>query len=394
MQTIQDNDVVIVSTVRTPIGKFNGGLSSISATELGAHAIKGALAKVSQWIKPQDVGEVFMGNVLSANLGQAPARQAALKAGLPESVPCTTVNKVCASGMKSIMFGALSIKSGQRDVVVCGGMENMSQVPYYLPNMRNGKRLGDSQCVDGMIKDGLWDVYNNVHMGNAGERCAKIYNFSREDQDAFAIESHTRAHNNKHLSSLEIVPVNNVKHDESVNVSNFDKLKKLKPVFGETVSAGNSSPLSDGAACVILVSGAFFKKQKMIVEAYIIRAFDDAAQKPMDFTTAPALVVPKLLEKSNLKSNQVDAWEINEAFGVVALANQKLLGLDPEKVNIFGGAVAIGHPIGCSGCRIIVTLCNVLKQKGGRYGCASICNGGGGASGIIIERVNNMQSKL
>ncbi|KAL0481788.1 acetyl-CoA C-acetyltransferase [Acrasis kona] len=396
-QPIKDDDVLLVSYVRTPVGKFNGSLSNKNATDLGALVIKNALSKVQGWMTLSDVGEVFMGNVLSSNLGQAPARQSALKAGLPESVPCTTVNKVCASGMKAIMMGAMSIMTKQRQVVVCGGMENMSQVPYYLPNMRNGKRLGDSTCVDGMIKDGLWDVYNNVHMGTAADKCSKDHSISREEQDAYAILSHSRSNENKKHIENEIAPVGEFKNDESVNVNNFDKLKKLKPVFGDSITAGNSSPLSDGASCVILCSGSFFlsKCKNLPADVFLIRAFDDAAVSPMQFTIAPSKVVPPLLKKLNLNVSDIDYWEINEAFAVVALANQKLLKIEPEKLNVFGGGVSFGHPIGSSGCRIVVTLCNILSQRNGRLGCAAICNGGGGASGLVVERlVRHQRSKM
>jgi acetyl-CoA C-acetyltransferase len=399
---ILDKDVLIVGYCRTPIGSFNGSLSSVPCVELGARAIRGALDQFK--IDTNDVEEVFMGCVLSANLGQAPARQACLKAGLNHEVPCTTVNKVCASGMKAIEMGAMSIMCGLRSVVVCGGMESMSNAPFYLPEYRFGKRMNDGKIIDGMIKDGLWDPYKNIHMGNCAELCAKTYSFSREQQDEYAIESFRRlnqAYNNGYLQN-EIVPVSVTSQKGEITIVSVDdnasrkldsgKIKALKPAFQKdgTVTAGNASSISDGASAVVLVSGAYFKKllQYRWSDEYIttIRSFNDTAKQPEWFTTAPADAIKKTLEQCRLNISDVDYFEINEAFAVVSLANCKLLNLDLRKVNIFGGAVALGHPIGCSGCRIVVTLCNILKVKNALIGCASICNGGGGASCIILER--------
>jgi acetyl-CoA C-acetyltransferase len=391
-------EVFIVSAVRTPMGSFNGALATVSATQLGAAAIKGALQKIN--LDAKEVQEVYMGNVLQAGLGQAPARQAAKFAGLPDSVICTTVNKVCASGMKSIALGAQSIMLGENDVVVAGGMENMSQVPHYLPGSRNGFRLGDAKLIDGMVYDGLTDVYNRQHMGNCAELCAKEKNISRQEQDQFAIESYRRAAAawDSGKFNNEVIPVSVpqrkgdpviVSKDEEYTNVKLDKIPALNPVFQKdgTVTAANASTLNDGASAVILMSKEKAEKLGIKPLAKII-SFADAEQTPEWFTTAPSVALPKALHKAGLKTNDISFWELNQAFSVVGLANIKELGLDPDKVDVNGGAVALGHPLGSSGCRIIVTLINVLKQNNGKYGAAGICNGGGGASAMIIENIN------
>jgi acetyl-CoA C-acetyltransferase len=389
-------EVFIVSAVRTPIGSFLGSLSSVPAPKLGAAAIKAAVERAG--IKPEDVQEVFMGNVLQAGLGQAPARQAALFAGLPENTPCTTVNKVCASGMKAIMLGAQTIKAGDNDIVVVGGMENMSQVPHYY-NAREGVKLGDVKMIDGLVKDGLWDVYNNKHMGNCAETCASEKGFSREEQDKFAIESYKRSAAAWESGKFdnEVIPVEVpqrkgdpiiVKEDEEYKRINFEKVGTLRPAFDKegTVTAANASTLNDGASALVLMSKEKMEELGLKPLAKIV-SYGDAAQSPEWFTTAPAKAIPVALKKAGLSVNDIDYWELNEAFSVVALANIKELGLDPSKVDVNGGAVSIGHPLGNSGSRIIVTLINVLKQNNGKYGGAGICNGGGGASAMIIENV-------
>lgn len=390
-------EVYIVSAVRTPMGSFNGAFTTLPATQLGAAAIKGALDKIK--LNPKEVQEVYMGNVLQAGLGQAPARQAAKFAGLPDSVICTTVNKVCASGMKSIALAAQSIMLGENDVVVAGGMENMSQVPHYLPGSRNGFRLGDAKLIDGMVYDGLTDVYNRQHMGNCAELCAKDKNISREEQDQFAINSYKRAaaawENGKFNN--EVVPVAVpqrkgdpivVAKDEEYSNVKLEKIPSLSPVFQKdgTVTAANASTLNDGASAVILMSKEKAEALGIKPLAKIV-SFADAEQAPEWFTTAPSVALPKALKKANLNVSDIDFWELNQAFSVVGLANMKELGLNPEKVDVNGGAVALGHPLGSSGCRIIVTLINVLKQNNGKYGAAGICNGGGGASAMIIENI-------
>ncbi len=389
--------VYIVSAVRTPIGAFNGSLAAVSAPQLGATAIKGALAQAG--IAPEMVQEVFMGNVISAGLGQAPATQAMIYAGIPNTVPATTINKVCASGSKAIMMAAQSIMLGINDVVVAGGMESMSNIPYYLDKARNGYRLGHGTIIDGMVKDGLWDVYNDYHMGNAAELCAREYKFTREDQDAFAIESYTRAQKAYAVNAFanEIVPVEIpvrgkdpilVSVDEEYTKVNFDKLKTLKPAFEKegTITAANASKLNDGASALVLMSEEKVKELGLTPLAKII-AFADAAQAPEWFTTAPALAIPKALKWAGVDIKDVDFFELNEAFSVVGLANTQILGIDAQKVNIRGGAVALGHPLGSSGSRIVVSLAHILKAEGGRYGVTGICNGGGGASAIVIENV-------
>ena len=390
-------NVVIVAAKRTPMGSFGGSLSSVPATKLGAAAIKGALESID--LNPNLIEEVFMGNVLQANLGQAPARQAAIYAGISENTPCTTVNKVCASGMKSVMLGAQSIMTGNADVVVAGGMENMSMVPHYY-NARNGKKLGDISLVDGLVKDGLTDVYNKVHMGNCADQCADKYKISREEQDEFAIESYNKAKyaSNNGLFKQEIVKVNIpqrkgddiiVDQDEEYKNVKLEKIPNLKPVFSKdgSVTAANASTLNDGASALILMSEEKAKELNLKPIAKII-SYADASQEPKWFTTSPTKAINKALGRANMTINDIDFWELNEAFSVVGIVNTQLLKLNPKKVDINGGAVALGHPLGSSGCRIIVTLINVLKQNKGKIGGAGICNGGGGASSIIIESIN------
>lgn len=389
-------EVYIISAVRTPIGSFMGSLSTVPAPQLGAAAIKGALAKAN--INANNVDEVFMGNVLQANVGQAPARQAAIFAGLNENVPCTTVNKVCASGMKSIALGAQSIIAGDNECVVVGGMENMSMVPHYV-NGRNGVKLGDIKMVDGMVKDGLTDVYNRVHMGVCAEKCATEKNVSREEQDAFAIESYKRSAAAWDAGKFdnEIVPVEVpqrrgdaivVSKDEEYTNVKMEKIPALRPVFDKegTVTAANASTLNDGASALILMSKEKMDELGLNPIAKVV-SYADAAQAAEWFTTAPSLAIPKALKKANLTNDDIDYWELNQAFSVVGIANTKELGLDPAKVDVNGGAVALGHPLGNSGSRIIVTLINVLKQNGGKLGAAGICNGGGGASAMVIENL-------
>jgi len=387
-------EVVIVSAVRTPIGSFMGNLSSIPATKLGATAIKAALEKIN--LNPAKVDEVLMGSVLQANLGQAPARQAALFAGIPNSVPCTTVNKVCASGMKAIMQGAQAIKCGDAEIVIAGGMENMSSVPHYL-NGRLGQKMGNINVIDGMIKDGLTNVYDGKHMGTCGDLCADEHNFSREEQDAFAIESYKRSAKAWEDGKFndEIVPVEVpqrkgdpliINEDEEYRNVKMEKIPSLRPVFNKdgTVTAANASTLNDGAAALVLMSKEKAKELNLTPLA-TIKGYADAALEPEWFTIAPAKAIPKALAKANKSLDSIDYFEFNEAFSVVGLANTKLLGIDANKVNVNGGAVSLGHPLGCSGARIVVTLIHVLKQNNGKLGAAGICNGGGGASAIVIE---------
>ncbi len=389
-------EVYIVSAVRTPMGSFGGALSSVPAPKLGATAIKGAIDKAG--ISPDIIDEVFMGNVLQANLGQAPARQAAIFAGISKETPCTTVNKVCASGMKAISLGAQTILAGDNDVVVVGGMENMSMVPHYY-NARKATKLGDVKVIDGLIKDGLTDVYDQVHMGVCADKCADEYNFSREDQDNFAIESYKRSAKAWEEGKFndEIVPVEVpqrkgepiiVDRDEEYTNVKLEKIPQLRAVFTKdgTVTAANASTLNDGASAIILMSGEKVKELGIQPIAQVL-GYGDAAQDPEWFTTAPAKAVPVALKKAGLEIKDIDYWELNQAFSVVGLANIKLLGLDPSKVDVNGGAVSLGHPLGNSGSRIIVTLINVLKQNGGTYGAAGICNGGGGASAMVIKNV-------
>jgi len=389
-------EVYIVAAARTPMGAFLGGLSSIPATQLGSVAIKGALEKGN--VKAELIDEVFMGNVLQAGVGQAPARQAALGAGLGNNVPCTTVNKVCASGMKAIMFGAQSILAGDNHIVVAGGMESMSQVPHYLDG-RNGVKFGNIGMLDGITKDGLLDVYSKVPMGNCAELCAKEYGFSREAQDEFAIASYTKSAEAWKAGKFndEVVPVAvpqrkgdpiMVSEDEEYKNVFLDKIPSLRPAFDKegTITAANASTLNDGASAVILASKEAVEKYDLKPIAKIV-SYADAAHAPEWFTTAPSLAIPKALDKAGLTTADVDFWELNEAFAVVGMANTKILGLDPAKVDVNGGAVSLGHPLGNSGSRVVVTLINVLKQNGGKIGGAAICNGGGGASAIIIENI-------
>jgi len=391
-------EVVIVSAVRTPMGSFGGSLSSVSATKLGATAIKGAIEKAG--IQSSAIDEVFMGNVLQANLGQAPARQAAIFAGISKNVPCTTINKVCSSGMKSIMIAAQSIKCGDNNVVIAGGMENMSSVPHYFDKGRKGQKLGDMKLIDGLVKDGLTDVYNRVHMGVCAEKCANEMNFTREEQDAFAIESYKRSANSwatgKFTDEVVSVEVKQrrgdsliITEDEEYKNVKIEKIPTLRPVFDKegTVTAANASTLNDGASALVLMSADKASELKLKPLAKIV-SYADAAHEPEWFTTAPSKALPTALAKAGLNTTEVDYFELNEAFSVVGLANIKILDLDSSKVNINGGAVSIGHPLGSSGSRIIVTLINVLKQNGGKIGAAGICNGGGGASAMVIELLN------
>ena len=388
-------EIVIVSAVRTPIGSFLGSLSSLTAVNLGTAAIKGALDKID--LDPTHVNEVFMGNVVQAGVGQAPARQAALGAGIPNSVPCTTVNKVCASGMKAVMFAAQSIALGDNEIVVAGGMESMSQIPHYV-HMRNGQKFGPATLVDGMQKDGLVDAYDGNAMGVCADLCAKEYDFSREDQDAFAIESYKRSAAAWEAGKFdnEIVPVEVpqrrgepliVKEDEEFKNVRMDKIASLRPAFSKdgTVTAANASTINDGAGAVILMTKE--KAEELGLEILCtIKSYADAATEPEWFTTAPSKALPKALAKAGVTQDEIDFFEFNEAFSVVGLANMKILGLSSENVNVNGGAVSLGHPLGCSGVRILITLINVLKQNNAKLGAAAICNGGGGASAMVISR--------
>ncbi|WP_100074371.1 acetyl-CoA C-acyltransferase [Chryseobacterium camelliae] len=390
-------EVFIVSAVRTPIGSFMGSLSAVPATRLGTVAVKGALDKIS--LDPKEVQEIYMGNVLQAGEGQAPARQVAIGAGLSISTPATTINKVCASGMKAVTMAAQAIKAGDAEVIVAGGMENMSMVPHYY-HARTATKLGDVKMQDGMVLDGLTDVYNKVHMGVCAEKCAADYSFSREDQDNFAIESYKRSAKawSEGRFSDEVVPVEIPQRkgepvifaeDEEYKAVNFDRISTLPTVFKKeegTVTAANASTLNDGASALILVSKEKMEELGLKPLAKIV-SYADAAQEPENFTTAPAKALPIALKKAGLEIADIDIFEFNEAFSVVGLANNKILGLDAAKVNVNGGAVALGHPLGSSGSRIIVTLINALKQNNGKYGAAAICNGGGGASAIVIENI-------
>ena len=390
-------DVVIVSAVRTPIGSFGGALSGISAPKLGATAISAAIKKAG--IQPKDVEEVLMGNVLQAGIGQAPARQAAIYAGISENVPCTTINKVCSSGMKAIMMASQSIKAGDADIIVAGGMENMSAVPHYLQNGRNGTKLGNMPLVDGLVHDGLTDVYNEQHMGVCAELCASEHEISREEQDAFALESYSRSAAAWEAGKYknEVVPVHVpqrrgddliIDTDEDFSKVRHDKVPSLRPVFKKngTITAANASNINDGACALVIMSAEKAAEMKLSPLAKIT-GYADAAHEPEWFTTAPAKALPKALKKAGTNLNQVDYFEFNEAFSVVGLANMKILGLDSSKVNVNGGAVSLGHPLGASGARIVSTLLSVLDQNNGKVGAAAICNGGGGASAIVIEKV-------
>ena len=390
-------EVFIVSAVRTPMGSFLGRLASVPATKLGSTAIKGALDKIN--LDPKHVQEVYMGNVLQAGEGQAPARQAAICAGLSNETTATTINKVCASGMKAVMMAAQSIKAGDQDVIVAGGMENMSSVPHYF-NARNATKLGDVKMQDGMVLDGLTDVYGKVHMGVCAEKCAAEYGLTREDQDNFAIESYKRSAKawsegkfKEEVVSVEIPQRKGdpiiFSEDEEYKAVNFDRIGTLATVFQKengTVTAANASTLNDGASALVLMSKEKMEALGLKPLAKIV-AYADAAHEPEWFTTAPSKALPIALKKANLEISDIDFFEFNEAFSVVGLANNKILGLDSSKVNVNGGAVSLGHPLGSSGSRIIVSLINILKQNNGKYGAAAICNGGGGASAIIIENL-------
>jgi len=389
-------EAVIVSIARTPIGSFLGSLANIPAPKLGAIAIKGALDKIN--LDSKLVDEVYMGNVVSAGLGQAPAKQAAMYAGIPNSVPCTTINKVCSSGMKSMMLAAQAIQLGDAEIIVAGGMENMSSIPHYM-NGRNGTKLGNIKVQDGLLVDGLTDVYDQQHMGTCGDLCANEYGFSREDQDDFAIGSYKKSAEawNKGYFKNEVVPVEIPQRrgepiifseDEEYKNVKFDKIPSLRPVFSKegTVTAANASTLNDGAAALIIMSADKAKELKLKPLAKIL-GFADASQEPKWFTTAPAKALPKALEKAKISIEDVDYFELNEAFSVVGLANIKLLGLNAAKVNVNGGAVSLGHPLGMSGARIVIALTTILEQQKGKIGAAGICNGGGGASAIIIEKI-------
>lgn len=389
------NEVYIVSMARTPIGSLSGALTPLTAVNLGAQAIKKAIERAG--ITGNDVEEVIMGNVIQANTGQAPARQAAIAAGVHVNATVTTVNKVCASGMKAIIYGAQSILLGDKHVVVCGGMESMTNAPYMMAGARNGYRYGNGEVFDAIVRDALQDPYSKEMMGNSGDRCAKKFNFSREDQDAYALESYKRAADaykngwfNDELFEVELPgkePVF-VKEDEEYKKLRPEKVASLKPAFGKegTVTAVNASKINDGAAAVVLMSGEMVKKLGVKPIAKIL-GYGDAEQAPDDFTTSPSLAMPKAIAKAGLQQKDIDYYEINEAFSNVAMANMKLLSIDHSRLNAFGGAVALGHPVGASGARIICTLISVLKNKGGKYGCAGICNGGGGASAVVIEKL-------
>ncbi|ORY80422.1 acetyl-CoA acetyltransferase [Protomyces lactucae-debilis] len=397
-------DVYIVSVARTPLGAFQGSLASLTAVQLGSHTIKAAVSRAN--ISPDQVEECFFGNVCQANNGQNPARQCAIGAGLPESVPCTTINKVCASGMKATIIGAQTIMSGTAGIVVVGGTESMSNVPYYVPTARTGSKFGAVQMVDGLQKDGLTDAYSGNGMGDAAEICAETYKIDRDAQDQFAIETYQRAQAaTKNGDFLEIAPIEvsggRGKPNKTVSVDdeqanlNIEKLKTVKASFKKdgTATAANSSPLSDGACAIILASGEAVKKYSLKPIAKIL-GWGDVAKAPVEFTTSPSLAVPKALKHAGVSADQCDFHEVNEAFSVVALANAQILGLDREKVNAFGGAVALGHPLGCSGARIIATLTSVLARKGGNIGTASICAGGGTGSAIVIQHVDATKEKL
>lgn len=390
------NEVYIVSMARTPIGSLSGGLSPLTAVQLGTQAIKEAMKRAG--ITGNDVEEVIMGNVIQANVGQAPARQAALNAGIHVNATCTTVNKVCASGMKAIIYGMQSIMLGDKNIVVAGGMESMTNAPYMIASARNGYRYGNGELVDGIVRDALQDPYTKEMMGNSGDRCAKKFNFTREDQDKFALESYRRAAEaykngwfKDELFDVEITGKGEstyVKEDEDYKKLKPEKVATLKPSFSKdgTVTAVNASKINDGAAAVVLMSGQKVKELGLKPLAKLT-GYGDAEQAPDDFTTSPSIAMPRALSKAGLTIKDMDYFEINEAFANVTMANTKLLGLDPARVNVFGGAVAIGHPVGASGARIICTLISVLKHKGGKRGCAGICNGGGGASAVVIELV-------
>ncbi len=392
-----NKEVVIVSAARTPIGSFLGSLSTVPATKLGSIAIKGALEKIN--LKPELVEEVLMGNVVQAGVGQAPARQASLGAGIPDTVPCTTINKVCSSGMKAVMQGAQSIMLGDTSIVVAGGMENMSLIPHYL-HLRTGKKFGPANMEDGMQKDGLVDAYDHNAMGVCADLCASEHNFSREEQDKFAMQSYERSAKawKEGKFDNEVVPVEVpqrkgdpviVKEDEEFKNIRIEKIPSLRPAFSKdgTVTAANASTINDGAGAMVLMSRE--KAEELGLKPLaVIKGFADAAQEPKWFTTAPAKALPKALAKAGVKQEEIDFFEFNEAFAVVGLANMKILGLNDKNTNVNGGAVSLGHPLGCSGVRILITLLNVLEQNNAKFGAAAICNGGGGASSMVIERIS------
>jgi acetyl-CoA C-acetyltransferase len=388
-------NVYILSVARTPVGSLNGTLASVTAPQLGAIAIKAALERSG--IQPDQVNELFMGNVVSAGIGQAPAQQASIFAGLPVTLPCTTVNKVCASGMKAIMLGAQSISNGDNDIVIAGGMESMSNIPYYLEKARTGLRLGHGQVTDGIIKDGLWDPYNNYHMGEAGELCSTEYRITREEQDEFAKESYSRtikAYEQGYFNN-ELVPVEikgkvpgKITEDEEYKKVNFEKMPSLKPAFTKdgTITAANASKINDGAAAVVLISEDKMKSMGLTPVAKII-SYADASQSPEWFTTTPIKAMTNALNKAGMQVSDIDYFEINEAFSCVPIVNAREMNIPKDRLNVWGGAVSMGHPIGCSGARITITLTSVLQQLNGRFGMAGICNGGGGASAIILSKV-------
>ncbi|QHV99635.1 acetyl-CoA C-acyltransferase [Spirosoma endbachense] len=390
------NEVVIISAVRTPIGSFGGVLATLSAIDLGATAIRGALTRAG--VSASQVQEVYMGNVVSANVGQAPAKQAAMKAGLPANIPCTTINKVCASGTKAIMMAAQTIQLGQADIVIAGGMESMSNAPYYVPKARFGYKYGNAELVDGLARDGLVDAYDQCAMGVFADQTAEKYAINRESQDAFTVQSYRRSETSTVSGRFgaEIVPIEvagrkstvTVQNDEEYTNVNYDKIPTLKPAFrpNGTVTAASSSPISDGASALVIMSRRKADELGLKPLARIL-AYADAEQEPQWFTTAPTKAVPLALERADLKIDDIDYFEVNEAFAVVPLAFSEILHVPQEKLNVFGGAVSIGHPLGASGARIVTTLTNVLQQNSGRYGVAGICNGGGGASAIVLEKL-------
>lgn len=391
-------NVVIVDAVRTPVGSFQGSLAGVSATELGSQTIRALVERTG--IKKDDIGEVYMGNVIATGLGQAPCRQAVLNAGLPNTIPCTTINKVCASGMKAVMLASLTLQQDPSKVMIAGGMESMSNVPFIVPKVRAGLKFGDGQLIDGLLYDGLTDSYDKHPMGVCGDHCAKEHNISREEQDEYAIRSYRLANEAAEKGEFkdEIVPVSIkarkgesvVDQDEEYTRMSLEKIPRLRPAFSKegTVTAANASTLNDGASCMLLMHEDEANKRGLKPLARIL-GFSDAATKPIDFPIAPALAIPSALKNANIASvDDVDFWEINEAFSVVALANQKLIGMDMDKLNVLGGGVSMGHPIGSSGSRIIVTLAHLLRRRGAKIGCAAICNGGGGASAIVIENLS------
>ena len=395
---MEKRHAVIVAAARTPIGSFRGGLKDIPATQLGAIAIEGAMERCPS-IKKDEIDEVYMGCVLQAGLGQSPAKQAALQAGISDRVPATTVNKVCASGLKAVMLGAQSIEIGDNDIVIAGGMESMSRVPHYLPSGRDGQKFGHVTLVDGMLYDGLTDAFSNEHMGLCGEACAEAYGITREEQDTFAIESYTRSAKawSKGVFDAEIVPVQvtdrkghtfQIREDEEYKNAKLDKIPLLHPAFKKdgTITAANASTINDGAAALVLTSEEKAQALGLSPLARIV-SYADAAQAPRDFPTSPTLAARRALQRAGLTEKDIDYWEINEAFSVVGIVNTRLLGLDKDRVNVFGGGVSLGHPLGASGARILVTLLTVLERKNAHLGCAAVCNGGGGASALIVERL-------